>query len=71
MTIEGQHNLSIIAEALGEHASTLESKVMNQRFADETQKQLLLAKLKGARRLQNHIQAACISEKVNKSLKIS
>jgi hypothetical protein len=71
MTIEGQHNLSIIAEALGEHASTLESRVMNQRFYDETQKQLLLAKLRGARRLQSHIQAASLSEKVNKSLIIS
>lgn len=71
MTIEGQHNLSIIAEAIAEHALSLESRVMNQRFQDETQKQLLLAKLKSARRLQNHIQAASLSEKVNKSLKIS
>lgn len=70
MKIEGTHNLSIISEALAEYASNIENRIINFRFSDNVEKEILLALLRRTRCLQNHIQAASISDSVNKALTI-
>jgi|GEM_PF-4382827 len=71
MKIEGSYNLSILSEALSEHTSSLESRIMNHRFDNEAEKKLLIVKLRKARGLHSHIAAASISEQISNSLIIS
>jgi len=68
MKIEGQHNISMISEALAELANNYETRLMNGSFKNEAEKQLICAKLKAARGLHNHVHAASVSETVNAHL---
>jgi len=68
MKINGSLNLSIISEALSEFSSNIETRIMNQNFENNAEKQLLCAKLKHSRGIHKHVNAAALSDTVNKSL---
>lgn len=70
MKITGQHNISIISEALAELSNNFETRLMNQRFANEAEKQLLCAKLRATRSLHKHVHAAGMSDQISKTLVI-
>lgn len=71
MKIEGKLNLSILNEALITQADIYEKMLMNHRFKNEAEKQLICAKLKHTRGLQNHVQTASLSNVIDTSLVIS
>lgn len=70
MNIKCKLILSLISEALSTQINQFENKLMNQNFKDDVEKQLLCFKLKRSHRLQQHIQSAILSEKVNETVVI-
>jgi hypothetical protein len=70
MRIEGSHNISLISEALSELANNYESRLMNGRFENPTEKKLICAKLRAVRGLHSHVHAAGLSDVVSNHLTI-
>jgi len=70
MNIKCKFSLSLISEALITQVNQLETKLMNQNFENDVEKQLLCFKLKRSRGLQRHIQSALLSQKINETIVI-
>lgn len=70
MRIEGELNLSLISESLADKATSIENRLMNFRFCDNTERLALSSKLKRIRSLHNHINRAALSELISNTIVI-